>query len=59
MAEFGHCNFTKAQSADGFDTLARWVATGVRPASSAGVDRAYIRKKRLARASRANPASAR
>jgi hypothetical protein len=31
MAEFGHCDFTTAQTVDGFETLARWVATGVRP----------------------------
>ena len=30
---FGHCNFTTAQMVDGFETLARWVETGVKPMS--------------------------
>lgn len=30
-AAFGHCNFTTAEMVDGFEALARWVETGVRP----------------------------
>ncbi|HET7187510.1 MAG TPA: hypothetical protein VFI52_05120 [Gemmatimonadaceae bacterium] len=33
VAGFGHCTFSTSQMMDGFDALAQWVTTGIKPAS--------------------------
>lgn len=32
VTAFGHCTFTTSQMMDGFDALAQWVTTGIKPA---------------------------
>ncbi|AEV86360.1 o-phthalyl amidase [Actinoplanes sp. SE50] len=38
----GHCDFTEAELAQGFDDLTRWVRTGQRPAGDAILDRRQV-----------------